>query len=131
MKECVKSRKGTANLKQFLDYIKQRQEYLKRLAGEDYPLTEIKYYKEFSKRIADWGKKHKIFYTYIYGKINVQEGIELMGVSERMWFRIIAKQKSEFVCFLKETEKELDKIYEFIPFTDEFITEMLDESLKR
>lgn len=113
--------KETIGIRQYLSYIKQRQSYLKIFVGEDYPLTEIKYYLELQQRIGEWAKKHRVAYQYIQDKISSQEAIEYMGVSTRVFYRLLAKQKAELITFIRETEKELENKYSFIPFTDEFI----------
>lgn len=127
MNKRTKSFMETKGIAQYLDYIKQRQAYLKIFVGKDYPLTEIKYYKELQQRIGEWAKKHRIAYQYIRCKINTQEAVELIGVSERVFYRLISKQKLELIDFIQKTEDELEKIYSFIPFTDDFISEVLDE----
>ena len=121
MNEQTKSLKVTNGIAAYLHYIKQRQTHLKIFVGKDYPLTEFKYYKELQQRIGEWAKKHRVAYQYIAGKINSQEAIEYMGVSERMFYRLISKQKTEMIAFIQETENELEKKYSLTPFTDEFM----------
>lgn len=121
MRESDKSERKTKGIADYLQYIKSRQSYLKIFVGEDYPLTEIKYYKELQQRIGEWAKKHRVAYQYIAGKINSREAIEYMGVSERVFYRLISKQKAEMITFIQETENELEGKYSFIPFTDEFM----------
>lgn len=121
MRESDKSERKTKGIADYLQYIKSRQSYLKIFVGEDYPLTEIKYYRELQQRIGEWAKKHRVAYQYIAGKINSQEAIEYMGGSERVFYRLISKQKAEMITFIQETENELEGKYSFIPFTDDFM----------
>ena len=113
-------RKVTIGLASYINYITERIAYLKIFAGETYPLTEIKYYKELQRKIGEWAKKHRVAYKYLIGEISRQEATEYMGVSERVFYRIMEKQKSEFITFIDACEKELDKKYSFIPFTNDF-----------
>ena len=121
MRESDKSHRETNGIVEYLKYIKQRQVYLKVFVGGDYPLTELKYYEELQHRIKEWGKHHKIAYSYINGKMSASEAIDCMGVSARVFYRLIAKQKAEMITFIQETENELERKYSFIPFTDEFM----------
>ena len=127
MNERVNSEKKSKGIRSYLNYIKQRQSYLKIFVGEDYPLTELKYYRELQQRIGEWAKKHRVAYQYIMGKISSQDAIDYIGVSERVFYRIISKQKEEMISFIKETENELEGKYSFIPFTDDFINTEVPE----
>ena len=120
MRKSDKSKRETIGIVEYLKYIKQRQVYLKFFVGGDYPLTELKYYEELQNRIKEWGKHHKIAYLYIKGKMSVSDAVDYMGVSERVFYRLIAKQKAEMITFIQETESKLEGKYSFIPFTDEF-----------
>ena len=120
MRESDKSKRESIGIVEYLKYIKQRRTYLKIFVRGDYPLTELKYYEELQHRITEWGKQHKIAYLYLKGKMSVRDAVDYMGVSERVFYRLIAKQKAEMITFIQETENELDEKYSFIPFTDEF-----------
>lgn len=118
--ERNKSVSMTKSIRDYLLYVQQRPAYLKQFVG-NCECVEIKYYEETQKRIKKWAKRHRVFYQYISGMINAQEAIEYMGVSERVFYRLMGKQKIEFLSFLQETENELTKEYSFTPFTDDFM----------
>ena len=120
MEERAKSVSITKSIRDYLLYVSQRPAYLKRFVG-NCECVEIKYYEEIKKRIKKWAKKHRVFYQYISEMIDTQEAIEYMGVSERVFYRLMGKQKVKFFSFLQETENELEKEYSFIPFTDDFM----------
>lgn len=114
------SRKVTIGLTSYIHYIAERIAYLKIFVGDTHPLMEIKYYEELQRKIKKWAKKHRVAYKYIMGEISRQEANEYMGVSERVFYRVMEKQKAEFITFIDACEKELDKKYSFIPFTNDF-----------
>ena len=114
------SRNETLGIASYIQYIADRIAYLKIFVGETYPLAEIKYYRELQCKIREWAKKHRVAYKYLIGEISRQEATEFMGVSERVFYRIMGKQKAEFITFIDACEKELDKKYSFIPFTNDF-----------
>ena len=120
MNKRAKSASMTKSIRDYLLYIQKRPAYLKKFV-DNCECAEIKYYEETQKRIKIWGKKHKVFYQYIKGEINAEQAIEYMGVSERVFYRLMNNQKEKFLSFLKKTEKELDEKYSFKPFTDDFM----------
>lgn len=126
MKEDTKGKKVTNGIAAYLHYIKQRIAYLKIFVGDNYPLMEIKYYKELQHKIREWAKTHRVAYQYIVGEISRQEATEYMGINERTFYRIINKQKAAFITFIEACEKELDGKYSFIPFTNEFESIVLE-----
>ena len=54
-------------IKEYISYIRARQEYLKKFVGEDYPLSEIRFYRELEIAIKEWGRNHKVVYKYLLG----------------------------------------------------------------
>ena len=114
------SRNETLQIGAYIHYVSNRIAYLKIFVGETYPLPEIKYYRELQHKIGEWAKKHRVAYKYLIGEISRQEATEFMGVSERVFYRIMGKQKANLITFIDACEKELDRKYSFIPFTNDF-----------
>ena len=102
----------TKCIKDYLLYIRQRPKFLKRF-GDEKSLDEIEYCEELKKRIDEWAKRHKVFYQYISGRINTKLAIAYIGTSERVFYRLMLKQKVKFLKFLSETENELKNKYVF------------------
>lgn len=122
MNEKVKSAKETKGIANYLCYITQRIIYLQFFTDDINTSIELKYCKELQQRIKEWARTHRICYQYIRGKISVDECVQYMGVSKRVFFYMMAKQKAGFIEFIQKTENELEKKYPFTP-SKEYFTE--------
>lgn len=105
--------KETTGLKNYLIYINDRITYLK-IVTAGIPSNEYEYYKALRELIKQWGKTHILCYGYIRGKIDMEHVKNAMGVSERVCYRIISKQRTEFIKFITEQEKILEEQYPHI-----------------
>ena len=54
--------------------------------------------------IKNYGKDHKLFYAYSFGKLELSVLKQLLGVSETSALRFIAKQRERFIEFVQEQE---------------------------
>ena len=104
--------KETSAIKKYLAYLPLRLAYLK-IYGVQPTHNEYKYYLELCKSIKEYGKKHKVFFYFITSKINYKKFKAFHRVSERTGYRILAKQRKEFLEFLTQKEAELSKKYPF------------------
>lgn len=102
----------TARLKQYLIYIRQRATYLK-ILNNGSQSNEYHYYKAMWEYIKEWGITHALSYGYIRGKINIDTVKNYMGVSERVTYRIISKQRDELIELIAKYEKVLEERYPF------------------
>ena len=104
--------KETTAIRQYLTYIPLRLAYLK-IYNVQPTHNEYKYHLKLYKSIKEYGKSHKVFLYYITGRISIKKYTAVLKVSERTGYRILAKQRKEFLEFLRQKETELYKIYPF------------------
>jgi hypothetical protein len=110
--------KETTGLQRYLTYIDDRITYL-RVVTAGIPSNEYEYCKALRERIKQWGSTHILCYSYIRGKIDMTRVIHAMGVSERVCYRMISKQRNELIKFITEQEKILEEQYPHIAEVDE------------
>ena len=99
-------------LRKYISYIPLRLAYLK-IYKVSPNHNEYKYYTELYKSIKEYGNSHKAFFLYLTRKINVEKCKAFYKVSERTFYRIFAKQRKEFIEWLRQKETELSKLYPF------------------
>lgn len=109
-----------SSLKEYIKYIPKRISFLKAFNG-DIQSNEYKYYCGLQDYIKEWGKKHIIFYSYLYGKIKVEQVKNMLGVSERTFYRTLKQQSEQLFKLIEKQEIILSTKYPFIPMTDIFM----------
>ena len=111
--------KEALGVKNYLTYIENRLRYVKLLLN-GVECNEYRYYSSMLNRIKKWSKNHAVFYAHSCGKVSTEEGKMLLGVPDRTFYRMMRKQRKEFILFIKQQEVALAKEYPFIPVSDIF-----------
>lgn len=120
--ESAVEKNQTQRLRDYIAYLSNRIRYLKLFQGS-VEFNEYKYYCELRSRIKDWGKDHIVPYAYLCGKIGLQKAMELYGVSERDFYKLIKLQRARLIKFIEDQEEALEQKYPFIPMSDMFCKE--------
>lgn len=113
-------------LREYLEYIPKRIKYVKTLTG-GMITNEIRFWKALKLSIKHWREGHLICYEHLRGNLTIAQARNLIGSSERNVYRLLTKQTTEFINFLKEEESKFDKLYPYIPVTDIFENDLLEE----
>jgi hypothetical protein len=99
-------------IRSYIAYIPKRLAFLKICGVQPYS-NEYQYYSELYCEIKGYLNRHKIFKSYILCKIGIEKYKEFYGVSGRTSYRILAKQRANFIKFIEQKEKELLQKYPY------------------
>lgn len=109
----------SVGLNNYITYINDRLMYLKMTDG-GVSSNEYKFYNTLRDRIKQWGDTHALFYSLIRDKIDMSHVRRAIGVSERVAYRMMDKQRKEFIKFITLQEQILDEKYpHFMEVNDE------------
>lgn len=98
--------KQTQALKDYINYLKRRVGYIKSgiLEVSD---NEINYCTELFKAILVYANKHKLYFWYLSGKLNVQSAMVILGTCERRFLVYAKRQRQALIEFIQDKEIEL------------------------
>ena len=119
-KKKPKTSGESVKIKKYMIYIQKRINYLKHFRGKVLS-NEQRYYMALQDAIREWGKSHIIFYACLYGKMETQQGKNMLGVSLREFYRIMSKQREVLIKFIEKQEQILSEKYPFEPMSDIFM----------
>ena len=105
------------NISKYITYVTQRYRMFEgglATASEN----QISYYKSLYKELIKWRRHHKLFWLYLLERIEFDELMMLLGLSERGFYRWREKQVKLFVSHFTEVERDLFKKY---PHKDKLI----------
>ena len=97
-------------LNNYITYINDRLRYLK-IVEDAVSSNEYKFYNALRERIKQWGDTHALCYGNIRGKIDMPHVYRAIGVSERVAYRMMDKQRKELIKFITLQEQILVEQY--------------------
>ena len=104
----------------YIRYIRQRIGYIKSgiLYVED---DERKYLITLYKNIIEYGKKHILYFKYIFDSIDYARLQALMGIDERAIWRYLEHQREKLVRFIQQKELDIFNEYPYTEGTQKFL----------
>lgn len=80
--------------------------------------NEYLYLVQMKKDIEEYFTRHLFYYKYLVREIKLEQGIKILGLKERAFFRYIKKQREDLINFI--TLKELENFAKY-PYSEKNI----------
>ena len=110
----MNTRKQSTGLKKFIRYVNTRVILIENNMLE-VEHNQYEYYKALRQEIIQFGETHKLFYSFMLGKIDHKKVMNILGCNERYAFRFMERQRKTMIEFIYEKEAQL---FEKFPFSD-------------